>query len=140
MLLVSFRSAETNWRDAYDTSGRPTGPTRSDTNAGNEGKRLAGAAGTAGGSMGNLPTRSGARKISTPGRSRPARSDDGMSLRTNRPALGGARRGHEEPPRCRHSAPLSIAAAHRDGHAHVQTLRSVLGSPRAAAHNKLNAT
>ena len=55
-------------------------------------------------------------------------------------ALAGACLGHEEPPRRRHDAPLSIAAAHHEGHAHVQTFRSILGSPRAAVHNKLNAT
>jgi hypothetical protein len=56
-----------------------------------------------------------------------------------RPALGGACPRHEEPPRRRHNAPLSIAAARHEGHAHVQSFGSILNSPRAAVHNKLNA-
>jgi hypothetical protein len=90
--------------------------------------------------VGNLPASSAASKISAPGWSRSARSEDKMGLKSVRPALGGASHGHEEPPRCRHSAPLSIAAALHEGHAHAQTFRSILGSPRAAVHNKLNAT
>ena len=88
--------------------------------------------------MGNLPALGAGTSASR--RRRSARSDDAMGATAIRLALAGACLGHEEPPRRRHNAPLSIAAARHDGHAHVQTFGSILGSPRAAVHNKLNAT
>lgn len=63
-----------------------------------------------------------------------------MSLRTIRTALGGASHGHEEPPRCRHNAPLSIAAALHEGHAHVQTLEVFWARLVPQFNYKLNAT
>ena len=51
--------------------------------------------------------------------------------------------GHEEPPRRRHSrhnAPLSIAAALHEGHAHVQTTGSIWVRLVPQFDYKLNAT
>jgi hypothetical protein len=55
-------------------------------------------------------------------------------------ALGGASHGHEEPPRRRHNAPLSIAAALHEGHAHVQTLEVFWARLVPQFNYKLNAT
>jgi hypothetical protein len=63
-----------------------------------------------------------------------------MGATAIRLALAGACLGHEEPPRRRHNAPLSIAAARHEGHAHIQTFGSIWARLCAAVHNKLNAT
>jgi hypothetical protein len=55
-------------------------------------------------------------------------------------ALGGASHGHEEPPRRRHNAPLSIAAARHGGHAHIQTIGSIWVRLVPQFDYKLNAT
>jgi len=61
-------------------------------------------------------------------RSRTSHGSNEMRQRAVRRAPRGANPGTTDPPRCGHATPLSITAARGDGHAHVQVLRSILGS------------